>query len=268
MMRRDDLRRLEALRARLTGESIAAKGQPISPVVPTSWVENVSRHPLFLALIGFALTGILGGYLTYWFNYQNQTHEFESSTRNNAIAAVSDMSDLVNERRERAALVISAIRRTAPESEINARKLAYDEAYIRWNAKMPGDLLRIRAGLGLLYRSSYERYIDGLTNFNILLYGTDASKLLHGQQIQPNPGLLSIMDTCLTQASDAYRLDSFKISPATLAIISNCKFYKAYSQTISCFSMISESLYSAVESKGNPVIPISDEQVVEACSPP
>jgi hypothetical protein len=250
-------------------KTTAESQQPLSLATSVSWLDNVSRHPLLLALVGFALTGILGGYLTYWFNYQTQQHEIETSTRNNALAAVSDLSDVVNERRERAVLVISSIRRGAPETEIDARKLAYDEAYIRWNAKVPGDLLRIRAGLGLSYRSSYERYIDGLTNFNILLYGTDANKLLHGQQIPANPGLLSIMDACLTIAFDAYRLNSFKTSPAVLSMISDCKFYKTYSQMISCFSFISESLYSAVDKvKGISAIPLSDEQVVEACRPP
>jgi hypothetical protein len=220
-------------------------------------------------MLGFIFTGVLGAYLTYRFNDQTQQHEIERSTRNNALAAVSDLSDLVNERRERAILVVSSIRRGAPEVEINARKLAYDEAYIRWNAKVPGDLLRIRAGLCLLYRSSYERYIDGMTNFNIMLKGTDPLTLLHGQQISPNPGLLSIMDACLTQAFDAYRLNSFKISADVSKIISDCKLSKVYSQSISCFSAIAESLYSAVNSvKGISVITISDDQVVDACRPP
>ena len=102
-----------------------------------------------------------------------------------------------------------------------------------------------------------------------MLYGTDATKLLHGQQISSNPGLLSILDACLTQAFDAYRLNSFNISPAILNIVADCKFYKVYSQAISCFSTISESLYSAVDSiKGIYAIPISVEQVVDACRPP
>ena len=235
----------------------------------TSRLGDILRHPLFLALVGFVFTGILGGYLSYWFNDQNQKHEIEATTRISALAAVSDLSDLVNERRERAVLVISSIRRGAPESEINARKLAYDEAYIRWNAKVPGDLLRIRAGLGLSYKSSYEKYIDGLANFNIMLYGTDQIKLLNGQQISPNPGLISIMDACLTQAFHAYRMNSFKTSPEILNIVADCKFYKIYSQFIRCFSTIAESLYSAVNNiKGVPSIPIADDKVVEACRPP
>jgi hypothetical protein len=108
-----------------------------------------------------------------------------------------------------------------------------------------------------------------MTNFNIMLKATNAQELLQGQQISPNPGLLSIMDACLTRAFDAYRLDSFKVSSASSSIISDCKFVKVYSQSISCFSTISESLYSAVDNvKGISAIPISENQVVDACRPP
>jgi hypothetical protein len=174
-----------------------------------SWLDNVSRHPLFLTIMGFLLTGILGGLLTYYLNNQNHKQEIENSTRNNALAAVSDLSDVVNERRECAELVISSIQRGAPEVEVDARKSAYDEAYIRWNVKVLGDLLRIRAGLGQSYKSSYETYIDGLTNFNMLLSAADPSKPPPEHAI---PGLRSVMDTCLTNAFDKYRLNSFKTS--------------------------------------------------------
>ena len=229
-----------------------------------SWLDNVFRHPLFLAVIGFLLTGILGGSLTYWFNSQTQKHEIQNSTRNNALAAVGDLSEVVNERRERAALVISSIRRGAPEEEIDARKREYDEAYVRWNAKVLGDLLRIRAGLGLSYKSSDEKYIDSLTNFDSLISGNEANKSPAGQR-----GLLSLMDTCLTKAFDKYRLNSFKVSPEVSGIIVDCKFDRLYSQTISCFATIVESLYGAVDRiAGVSLIPISDEQVVDACRPP
>jgi len=264
-MRATDLHRLAKIRNAISGTST----EPVTNAAAAAPDPGFSRHPLFLALLGFVLTSILGGYLTYWFNYQNQQYGLEASTRNNAIEAVTDLSNIVNERRERAALVISSIRRSASEEETNARKLAYDESYIRWNAKVPGDLLRIRAGLGVSYRSSYERYIDGLTNFNILLYGTDAYKLLHGQQISPQPGLFSAMDDCLTRAFDIYKPAKPESAITAQKVVSDCKFRKMYSDSIACFSTISESLYSGVNHvDGVPTIPISDEQVVEACKPP
>jgi hypothetical protein len=164
-------------------------------------------------------------------------------------------------------LVVSAIRRGAPETEVVARKTAYDEAYIRWNAKVPGDLLRIRAGFQWS-RSRYEKYIDGLTNTNILLHGSDASTLLHGQQLPASPGLFSIMDACLTRAFDAYRAASFHPSGQISEILSVCKFSEIYWQSVDCFSMIAEALYIAVNKIGVPSVPISDQQVVEACKPP
>ena len=113
------------------------------------------------------MSGILGGYLTWWLNYRDHLQDLETSIRNSAITAVSDISELANERRTRGKLVVSAILRGAPETEVVARKTAYDEAYIRWDAKVPGDLLRIRSGLHWS-RSRYEKYIDGLANANIL----------------------------------------------------------------------------------------------------
>jgi hypothetical protein len=155
-----------------------ARRKPDVSTASKSRLAEASRNPLVVTLVGFLCTGILGAFLTWWLNSRSHVQDIETSIRDNAIAAVSDISDLVNERRERGMLVVSAIRRGAPETEVVARKTAYDEAYIRWNAKVPGDLLRIRAGFQWS-RSRYEKYIDGLTNTNILLHGSDASTLLH-----------------------------------------------------------------------------------------
>lgn len=186
-------------------------GQQNRSVAPTSRLGEVLRHPLVVTLFGFFCTGILGTYLTWWLAYRSHLDDTEASIRNSAVAAVSDISDLVNERRTRGELVISAVRRGAPESEVVARKVAYDEAYVRWNTKVPGDLLRVRA-MFHWSRSRFERYIDGLTNANVLLHGIDAGVLLHRQQLAPNHGLFSIMDACITRAFDSYRVNSFILS--------------------------------------------------------
>jgi hypothetical protein len=234
-----------------------------------SRLAELSRHPLVVTLVGFLCTGLLGGYLTWWLNYRDHQHDMETSIRNSAIAAVSDISELVNERRTRGNLVVSSIRRGAPETEAVARKTAYDEAYIRWNSKVPGDLLRIRAGLHLS-RSRYEKYIDSLTNANILLHGldVDAHMLMHGPRLGANPGLFSIMDACLTRAFDAYRVNSFTPSDQISAILSSCKFSEVYMRSIECFAIIAEAMYLAVNEIGVPSVPVSDQPVIEACKPP
>src|SRR4051794_22920165 len=139
---------------------------------PKSRLAEASRHPLFVTIVGFICTGILGALLTWWLNSLSQSRERQTTTRNNAIAAVSDISELLSERRVRGTLVVSSIKRGAPESEVVARKVAYDESYIRWNTKIHGDVLRVRAGLHWS-RSQYQKYIDGFTNATILQTGID-----------------------------------------------------------------------------------------------
>jgi hypothetical protein len=241
--------------------------QPDVSAASRSRLAEASRHPLVVTLVGFLCTGILGGYLTWWLNSSSHLQDMETSTRNSAIAAVSDISELVNERRARGELVVSAIRRGAPETEVVARKAAYDEAYIRWNTKVAGDVLRIRAALHWSH-SRYEKYIDGLTNANILLHGIDADVIRQGQRPAASPGLFSIMDACLTRAFDAYRANSFTPSGQISEILTFCKFPEVYKQSIDCFSMIAEILYIAVNKMGAPSIPVSDQQVVDACKPP
>jgi hypothetical protein len=166
-------------------------------------------------------------------------------------------------------LVASAVNRGAPLEELRARKVAYDESYIRWNAKIPGDLLRIRAGLRLSYRSDYERYVDGLTNVSVLIYGTDADTLLKGQQLPRRPGLFSLMDSCLTDAADAAAADTAHPSPAAVHIIADCKFFELYRRAVTCFSTVSESLFGAINlTQGAPLLSISNQQLINACTPP
>jgi hypothetical protein len=96
----------------------------------------------------------------------------------------------------------------------------------------------------------------------------DATQLLHGPQLAANPGLLSIMDACLTKAFDAYRVNKFTPSDQIPEILSSCKFSEVYARSIVCFSIIAEALYIAVNEVGAPNVPVSDQPVVAACSPP
>lgn len=236
------------------------------------WIKPVSealRHPAVLTLLGFVLTTLVGGFLTYRFNEATQTASAAESIRSNAIAAVTEISDLVSERRERAALVISSIRRAAPAAEIEARKAAYDEAYVRWNEKVPGDLLRIREDLAGPSWFAYERYIDALTDIGVLSYKSDWTPYMDAHSLEHRAGLLSIMDSCLTMAFDGYRSASFKSTTETTNIVVKCKFSQIYLQSISCFSTIAESLYSAVNKVDTRTVsPVSRDQVLSACTPP
>jgi hypothetical protein len=232
-----------------------------------------SRHPLVVTLVGFFLTGILGAYLTSWLNSRSHLNEKETSVRENAIAAVTDISELFHERRQRGRLVASAMTRKAPETEVTARKTGYDEAFVRWNVKIPGDLLRMRAGLHWSRardgtyddwsRLRYEKYIDTLISAEMLFHLSDKE-----DPPATRPGLFRIMDDCLTKAFDAYRTNSFLRNEESIEILSACKFSDVHAQSVRCFARIAEALYKAVNEIGEPTRPHSDEPIIAACNPP
>ena len=58
--------------------------------------------------------------------------------------AVQQISNLVYERRIRARMATSAIRRKSELDEIRHRKRAYDEAFVEWNTKIQNNIFRIR----------------------------------------------------------------------------------------------------------------------------
>lgn len=230
--------------------------------------EKLIRSPLLSSFPNFFLTTIMGGAFLWFLNSLNHHQDVEEATRNSAVAAVVDVSELVNERRVRAGLTVNAIRRLAPEAEVNARKAAYDDAFVRWNAKMPGDLLRIRAGLNLSRRSDFERYIDALTDASNLLPANDSS-LPQRRFPERIPGLLSMLDECVTDAFDAYRGDLFKNADKAKELLRTCRYAQVYSMSIRCFGMIAESMYSAVNGiTGIGKVAISEADVVQACMPP
>ena len=107
-----------------------------------SWerLAEASRHPLVLTLVGFILTGILGAGLTWRLNDISRERDEERTTQEHAIAAVQEIVDLINERRTRAIVLAYAIRRSS-EEETKARKAAYDDVYVRWNAVGCGRLV-------------------------------------------------------------------------------------------------------------------------------
>ncbi len=227
----------------------------------------LSKHPLVVTFFGFVLTGILGGTLTWWLNNRDHLHDRETSLRDSAILAVTDISDLVNERRARANFVYAAIKRKAPEAEVSARKIAYDEAALRWNVKLPGDTLRLRGGLHWSCRrirkdtkwprSRYEFYIDSLILANRLDQLEDEEECSRiSKDETPTPqtdGLFRIMDQCLTAAFDAYREASFKDNGKSMEVFRGCNFEEIQGKSVFCFANIAEALYKAANAIGEPI---------------
>lgn len=160
----------------------------------------------------------------------NHRQDLAIETRNDAVAAVSDISDLTDERRERGALVVSSIKRLSPAAEVDERKTAYEDADVMWNAKVPADLLRIRGTLNPKYGTEFQNYVDGLTDASKFESDTLPKTADYVPFISKNPtaGLLTVTDACITDGYDQYRADGYKDNKAALAIINGCKYYQMY----------------------------------------
>jgi hypothetical protein len=270
-MRKSDAQALAVLRHLIGSkpELHAVGGKcGLATTPPKSMLSDLLRHQLFLTIVGFFLTSIIGGSLTYWFSSLNQSQQIAETTRNSAISAVGDIAQLVGERRQRASLLIVEIERGASRQEAEALKRAYDEAFVQWNVKLPTDILRVKAGLGSRYPLFLDRYMNSLVNFNFLVAGSDVDLSVIAK-MPKRPGLVSIMHTCLNDTYDAYRDNEFKMLPKVQAIISDCKFHEVNEQFIICVGLMFESLYDAVSDLGVlPAVLLSQQKVLTDCAPP
>ena len=260
----------------MPGDGGAKKASARQPRSRWRTLKELSGNPLLSSLIAVGLTGLLGTYIAGLLTDASHRRDVEAATRTDALVSVKDLSDLLNERRERAAMVASSVRRAAPQAETDSRKHAYDEAYIAWNAKAPGDMLRIRAALQSAATTTFQRYVDGLANAAVLVNGVNADALLHAQQQPSQPGLLNIMDACLTSAYDTYRLADYKSADAARRVLDDCKFQEDYKKVIFCFSSVAEAMYATINLLGReqhdadyrPGMTLSEAEIVAACTPP
>jgi hypothetical protein len=129
--------------------------------------------------------------------------------------AIQSLSTLIYERRTKAGMVVSSIRRGADLEEVRHRKRSYDETYIDWNKSIRLNLFAIREAMGERAFSTLEQ------DFETLL-------------VAP----LAQMDGCLTRAYD------LKISGQdAVAHLEACKMATLYQLTLDCGATFSNELY-------------------------
>jgi hypothetical protein len=107
------------------------------------------RQLIVFALASAVINGIITASVGAWLA---QTYSKYQARR----AAIETIAHLVYERRTRAGMVASSIRRNAEIDEIRQRKQAYDEAYVDWNKNVMLNLIAIREAAGDLNVSSLE----------------------------------------------------------------------------------------------------------------
>jgi hypothetical protein len=129
--------------------------------------------------------------------------------------AIQSMSGLIYERRTKAGMVVSSIRRGADLEEVRHRKRSYDETYIDWNKNIRTNLFAIREAMGERGFSSLEQDFENLL-------------------VAP----LAQMDACLTRAYD------LKIAGLdALPQLETCQMATLYQQTLDCGATFSNELY-------------------------
>lgn len=126
---------------------------------PKSKWDSISRHPLTALLLGFFLTWFVGTVLTnaYTERRQQEQKRQESLRLDQAQAldrlrakqaaaalALRQITVLLYERYTTATLLASALKRQASWLELERRKLAYDHAYLQWNAQLQNTLFTVR----------------------------------------------------------------------------------------------------------------------------
>jgi len=164
--------------------------------------------------VAFAvLTAVLNGIVTAAVGaYLAQTYTRAQQRRQ----AIETMSHLVYERRTRAGMVVSAIRRQADLDEIRHRKRNYDEAFVAWNRQVRLSLFAIREVMGESRFSVIEQDFEDL--------------LVHP---------LALIDNCLTKAYD------LKLSGQdALPTLDACQMPMLYQLVLDCAAGFTNELFN------------------------
>ncbi|MEQ1647644.1 MAG: hypothetical protein ABL898_03570 [Hyphomicrobiaceae bacterium] len=129
--------------------------------------------------------------------------------------SINGLSTLLYERRIKAGLVVSSLRRNGELDEIRHRKRGYDETYVDWNKNLRQNLFAIREVMGESEFSHLEQ---------------DFEKYV----VDP----LSRIDSCLTRAYDQ------KIANQDpLPQLETCRMADLYQLTLDCGASFTNELY-------------------------
>ena len=166
------------------------------------------RQLIIFALVSAIINGMVTATAGAWLT---QSYAAYQSRR----LSVQNLSDLIYERRARAGMVVSALRRNADLDEVRYRKRAYDEVFVEWNKRIAQNVFQIRELVGEREMSTAEQ---------------DFQELL----VRP----LSQIDLCLTKA---YDLKLAGQDP--LAMLDLCEMPTLHQMVLDCASSFTDELY-------------------------
>jgi len=166
------------------------------------------RQIVMFALASAAINGVITASVGAWLA---QTYSAYQSRRQ----AIETIAHLVYERRTRAGMVASAIRRNADIEEVRHRKQAYDEAYVDWNKNVMLNLFAIREAAGDLKFSALEPLFED----HLIARMADVNR-------------------CITKAYDARVLDQ-----DAKAVLEACRMAELHQFVLDCGATFTNELY-------------------------
>ncbi len=170
---------------------------------------RLSRRQLItFALASAAINGVITASVGAWLA---QTYSAYQSRRQ----AIETIAHLVYERRTRAGMVASAIRRNADLEEVRHRKQAYDEAYVDWNKNVMLNLFAIREAAGDLKFSALEPVFED----HLIASMAD-------------------VDRCVTKAYDARIANQ-----DGKAVLETCRMAELHQYVLDCGATFTNELY-------------------------
>jgi hypothetical protein len=166
------------------------------------------RALLAFTIVSAVLNGLVTASVGAWLAHSYST----AQTRRTSITG---LSSLLYDRRTKAGMVVSTLRRNGEIDELRLRKRSYDEAYIDWNKSLRTNLFAIREVMGETAFTALEQ---------------DFEKYL----VDP----FSKMDSCVTRAYD------LKITGQdALKELETCKMVVLYQTTLDCGASFTNELY-------------------------
>jgi hypothetical protein len=177
-----------------------------------SYARLTRRQLIAFALASAAINGVITATVGAWLA---QTYATFQGRRD----AIQNIAHHVYERRTRAGMVVSSLRRNAEIDEVRHRKQAYDEAYVDWNKNVLLNLFAIREAAGELKISKLEPYFeDGLV------------------------AAMADADRCLTKSYDM-RLAGGDPKP----VLEACRMAELHQFTLDCGATFTNELYKLTQ---------------------
>lgn len=199
---------------------------------------RLTRKQLILfALFSAVLNGVITASVGAWLG---QTYAKYQARRQ----SIESLVHLIYERRTRAGMVASSLRRGADLDEVKFRKRAYDEAYVAWNKNVMQNIFAIREVTGEHMISSLEGQFEN----NLV-------------------AALADIDRCITKAYDA-RIGAQDPKP----ILDQCRMSDLHKFALDCGATFTNELYKLSKLTFLPFLrdpnegkEVSEKRIVEWC---